>query len=104
MEPMATRKPSKPAERQRDPGREYQGRATKVTTTLFMTPEERAEVDALAATLGAPIKSSVLAAVRAATVALTKGATLGQVREPLKADLSPAKPGPKVAAENDGEA
>jgi hypothetical protein len=64
-----------------------------------MTVGERAELEALASALDAPMKASVLGAVRAA-LALLDGATIATAKRTLQANLAPAKPGPKT--EHDG--
>ncbi|RYZ17177.1 MAG: hypothetical protein EOO70_02675 [Myxococcaceae bacterium] len=90
-------KPAAPKPRARDHEREEQGRATSVQKLMKLTPNEAARIDGLAARLGAPMKQAILAAVDAATIALDDKATMLEVRAPLRADLSPAKPGPKPA-------
>lgn len=96
---MPPRRPSNAApttpSRTRDHAREAAGRATSLQVKFAMTPEERAELDALAAALGAPMKASVLGAVRAAQ-ALLEGATVATAKRLLQADLAPRKPGPKT--------
>lgn len=84
--------------RPRDHAREAAGRATAAQLNLSLTPDERAEVEALAAALGAPRKAALLAAVRAAR-ALLEGQTGTAARSVLRADLAPAKPGPKPRTE-----
>jgi hypothetical protein len=96
---MPTTKKPAPKPRQRDHAREAANRATGRQVNLSLTSEERAALDGLAAALGAPMKASVLAAVRAAQVALD-GGTLAAVRRELRSDLEPAKPGPKVAGDS----
>lgn len=97
--PVAPSKPA-PKPRQRDHEREAACRATSRQLATRLTPEEGEQIDRLTAALGAPIKASLLAAVRAALVALD-GGTLAAVRRELRSDLEPAKPGPKVADDGD---
>lgn len=87
--------PPAPKPRARDHAREAAGRATSKQLGLALTPDERAEIEALAADLGAPMKQTILASVRAARALFDgQGAAVG--RRLLRADLEPLKPGPKT--------
>lgn len=87
-----------PKPRTRDHAREMAGRATSKQLGLALTPGERAEIEALSADLGAPLKQTILASVRAARALFDgRGAAVGL--RLLRTDLEPLKPGPKTDEE-----
>lgn len=95
---MPRAKPSAdPTPRTRNHAREAAGRATRHRVEVALTDDERADVDRLVTALGAPIKQSLLAAVRA-SLALLNGEGAPAARKLLQADLEPLRPGPKVGA------
>ena len=99
-----TKKPAKPAKKPagRDYASEQASRVTSRQLATRLTPEEGELLDRLVAELGgAPIKSCLMAAVRTALAVIDRENHVRVRATLLKADLSPAKPGPKTGDDSD---